>query len=504
MAKPGPRGALNLEFSEQVEFFRKKLNLPTARWDDIRRAAHDTSFVVTGAMKADLLSDLNQAVEKAIAKGTGLKAFRKDFRKIVAERGWHGWTGEGTKAGEAWRTRVIWETNLATSYAAGRHAQLTDPDLLARRPYWKYVHADGVMNPRPQHLAWNGLVLRHDHPFWQTHSPPNGWGCHCRIVAVRAPTEGDPTEPPAGWNQRDAKGNLPGIDKNWDYAPGASVSNDIRRIVEEKAAKLPDQLALDFGKEMAKAGVLHAQPPKPPATLDEFIAAGKEITDALPTKPEELYPALMKRLEDEAGIGLAAAIASKGKGADLVKGASRRYPKAWVEAANDFGPLHTKLDRAGRGGYIVIDNSKYPLGSKVRVLSFGVVTVEKNAGYILVRDLPNAIHEYAHRLQNVHPKLQKLFKELHDKRTAGDALESLKKLEPFSTYRKDERTRRDHYISNYWGKDYGGEPLEVMAMGFQTVLAGHKWKGGKFFNDLYNKDREMFDFVVGLLFHWRP
>jgi hypothetical protein len=72
-------------------------------------------------------------------------------------------TGEGTKAGEAWRTKVIWATNLRSSYAAGRWSQLTDPDLLARRPYWKYVHSESVLHPRPQHLAWNGLTLRHDH-----------------------------------------------------------------------------------------------------------------------------------------------------------------------------------------------------------------------------------------------------------------------------------------------------------------------------------------------------
>jgi hypothetical protein len=41
-------------------------------------------------------------------------------------------------------------------------------------------------------------------------------------------------------------------------------------------------------------------------------------------------------------------------------------------------------------------------------------------------------------------------------------------------------------------------------MAFQTVLAGTKWKSGIFFTGLYNKDREMFDFVVGLLFHWKP
>ena len=41
-------------------------------------------------------------------------------------------------------------------------------------------------------------------------------------------------------------------------------------------------------------------------------------------------------------------------------------------------------------------------------------------------------------------------------------------------------------------------------MAFQTVLAGDKWENGKFFNKLYNTDREMLDFIVGLLFHWKP
>jgi hypothetical protein len=137
------RGAFGLEFSEQIAFFRRKARLLSQDWETLadgtpfKEAMHDQGFIVAGAMEADLLNDLHAAVDKAIDKGTGLEAFRKDFRRIVAERGWHGWTGEGTVAGEAWRTRIIWQTNLSTSYAAGRHAQLTDPELLARRPYWR-------------------------------------------------------------------------------------------------------------------------------------------------------------------------------------------------------------------------------------------------------------------------------------------------------------------------------------------------------------------------------
>ena len=51
-----------LPFQEQIDFFRAKLNLPTDRWDDIWKAAHDRAFVVAGAAKADLLNDLRQAL----------------------------------------------------------------------------------------------------------------------------------------------------------------------------------------------------------------------------------------------------------------------------------------------------------------------------------------------------------------------------------------------------------------------------------------------------------
>ncbi|MDR2031282.1 MAG: hypothetical protein LBP86_03265 [Azoarcus sp.] len=97
--------------------------------------------------------------------------------------------------------------------------------------------------------------MRHDHPFWQTHYPPNGWGCQCRVIAVRNTEDGDKTKPPAGWDAKDARGLMLGIDKGWAYAPGASVSDELRRIVGEKAAALPEPLARDFLAQMEKAGV---------------------------------------------------------------------------------------------------------------------------------------------------------------------------------------------------------------------------------------------------------
>ena len=230
----------NSPFNEQLEFFRQKLNLPTARWDDIHKAAHDRAFIVAGAAQADLLADLKRAVDKTLSQGFGLEEFRRDFKQIVHNSGWSSWTGQGTQAGEAWRTKVIYQTNMMSSYAAGRYAQLTDPEFVKLAPYWRYVHDDSVHHPRPEHQAWgdSGLTLRYDDPFWETHFPPNGWGCMCRVTPVQAPATGDATAAPEGWDQRDADGNLPGVDKGFDYQPGANTQTPMQDFIDQKLINL--------------------------------------------------------------------------------------------------------------------------------------------------------------------------------------------------------------------------------------------------------------------------
>lgn len=234
----------NTPFQEQIDYLLQKLRVPTERWDDIQRSAHDRAFMVAGAAKADLLKDLHDAVVQRATDGKGLKAFQKDFKAIVAKHGWTGWTGEGSKEGVAWRTKVIYQTNMAQSYAAGRYRQMTDPEYVRLRPYWRYIHREGVRHPRPQHLAWHGLTLPHDHPFWQSHYPPNGWGCGCRVAPV-SKAEGERSrnaglgEPPDGWDAIDPKTEAPvGIDKGFDYAAGAGTRKSMQSFIDSKLINL--------------------------------------------------------------------------------------------------------------------------------------------------------------------------------------------------------------------------------------------------------------------------
>ncbi len=214
-------------FGEQIEFFRHKLNLPTNGWTDIYTQEHDWAFVVAGANRDEIVADFHTAVERAISEGRTLAEFRKDFDAIVAK---HRWDYNG---GRNWRSRVIYETNLRTSYAAGRYEQLQA--LKSVRPFWQYVHSDAVQHPRPLHLSWNNLVLPADDPWWITHFGPNGWGCQC---TVRALNQRDldrmglkvGTAPPTKMEtlvigQRSPQGprtvSVPeGIDPGFEYTPG--------------------------------------------------------------------------------------------------------------------------------------------------------------------------------------------------------------------------------------------------------------------------------------------
>ncbi len=248
---------VQVPFGEQIRFFRGKLGnlVPTQRWTDVWKAQHDRAFMVAGAAKADLLADFAAAVDGAIADGQSIGWFREQFDTIVAK---HGWAYEGERN---WRTRVIYQTNISTSYAAGRLAQLRDPELQQLKPYWMYKHNDSVLYPRPLHVSWDGLTLPADDPWFRVHYPPNGWGCKCYIVAVsekEARRQGGRFGPPPddGINPRTGAPN--GIDKGWDYMPGDTVTGDLRRQIEDKSAALPTPLGNALRDE------IETSPPAPP------------------------------------------------------------------------------------------------------------------------------------------------------------------------------------------------------------------------------------------------
>lgn len=218
----------NLPFQEAVDHFREKLSLPTESYRDLRGAGNARAFVVAGANKAALVTDLHAAVDDAIAGGDSIGTFRKKFDAIVEK---HGWDYRG---GRNWRTEVIYTTNVRQAYNAGRWKQMTDPEVVRLRPYLQYHHS-GSPNPREQHLAWDGLTLEVNDPWWHAHAPQNGYGCKCTITSVsrrdlaRMGKPGPDQAPPIQYvthvdRLTGEELRVPaGIDPGFDYNPGIAA-----------------------------------------------------------------------------------------------------------------------------------------------------------------------------------------------------------------------------------------------------------------------------------------
>lgn len=280
----------SLPFEEAIRLFRQKVNLPTEKWTDLWEGMHGRAFVVAGAMRDELLSDLMDAVDKGIARGTTITEFRKDFDETVKKRGW------SYKGARGWRTATIFNTNLRTAYAAGHYKQMTDPDVLRERPWWRYV---AVMDSRtrPEHAAWHDTVLPADDPWWETHYPPNGWGCRCAVASMSGsemesrgleksarPVNGayEWTNPGTGEVM-----DVPrGIDPGWGYNPGKAAwgRNEALRLMEDQGpwTDLSPWGPGAYGRaERLEGAKPNARPGKPIPRGNGPVALRASLRDAL-------------------------------------------------------------------------------------------------------------------------------------------------------------------------------------------------------------------------------
>ena len=229
-------------FQEAIDFFQSKVRVPTRAYTDLMNQAHSRAFMVAGAMRDDLLCDLQEAIGKAFTAGNTLADFRKDVDSIVAKYGW------AYKGGRNWRTRVIYDTNIRTAYSAGHWQQMQAAKRM--RPYGRYVHGQSI-HPREQHLAWHGKVVPLDDPWWNYRWPPNGWGCKCSVTSVserELERNGWTVEHPEPDKTIKVTVNTPdgpmevetvdGVDPSFAYNPGKSATGirlSPQKIEEAKA-----------------------------------------------------------------------------------------------------------------------------------------------------------------------------------------------------------------------------------------------------------------------------
>ncbi|HBE45727.1 MAG TPA: phage head morphogenesis protein [Deltaproteobacteria bacterium] len=179
---------IGLPPEKAIEYFKSKGYAFFWDWHDVWQEAHTKAFTVAKAMRMDVLQSIRDMVQKSLDEGITFQDFKKDLEPKLKAKGWWGRVmvgdeegGKEVQLGSPWRLHTIYQTNMQTSYMAGRYReQIENVD---DRPYWRYV---AVMDARtrPAHAALNGKVFRYDDPFWNTHYPPLGYNCRCRVRAL--------------------------------------------------------------------------------------------------------------------------------------------------------------------------------------------------------------------------------------------------------------------------------------------------------------------------------
>ena len=180
--------AARLPPRDAVEYFRRKGHALSWNWWEVWETAHARAFTVAKAARLDVLSALRGSLDRALAEGHTYRTFARGIEPELRRLGWWGRQmvagPEGVeiaRLGSPRRLRTIFHVNMRAAHAAARR-QAQDANA-GSRPFWMYS-ARLDSRTRPDHAALDGAVFRADDPIWNTHYPPNGWNCRCRVRAL--------------------------------------------------------------------------------------------------------------------------------------------------------------------------------------------------------------------------------------------------------------------------------------------------------------------------------
>jgi hypothetical protein len=179
----------NLIPGEALAYLKNKSLKPAFSYKDVWHEEHAAAFTVAKATQLDVLADLHKAIVDAMENGQSFESFKKNIKPLLQQKGWWGkkemtdpLTGETVNArlGSDRRLKTIYRVNMRSAYQKGQYDRTMASSI---HPYLMYRIGPSVHH-RKEHESWDGLILPKDDPFWDSHFPPNGWGCKCYTRAV--------------------------------------------------------------------------------------------------------------------------------------------------------------------------------------------------------------------------------------------------------------------------------------------------------------------------------
>nr|DAX29773.1 MAG TPA: minor capsid component [Caudoviricetes sp.] len=208
--------------------------------------------------------DLVSSLKHNIATFSAFKetSFKQQIEQALTKDGrvlpWNEFKKEAEKLDTLYNKRWL-QTEYNQTVANALSAQKYEEYIANKRIYPNLTyHAVHDERTRETHRAWDGLRLPVEHAFWQTHLPPNDWGCRCYVEPTAGPvTEGVRTEEVP---IKEAFANNPALSGEIfpiiPYAKGMSekVVKEVEKQVEKRLEKLGENYIEKVIKEYPNGG----------------------------------------------------------------------------------------------------------------------------------------------------------------------------------------------------------------------------------------------------------
>ena len=280
-----------MKYEAANEFLKNRLTLPTALHnrgisDALPPAVRAHCFFSARVAEARVLEKL-RAISDAYSRGDlGLSEARDQLQR------WLDSEGVGDRAAAAitnisstMRLNLILRQNAAMAAAVGRYQVSRDPDIEERWPCWRYITGP---NPRPEHAALNGKVLRKSDPFWKTHYPPWDFNCNCDVED----SDEEPQKAPPHDDRAPASG--------FQFDPAEPFREfDMSSIEDERLRKrVVEKMRKTFGKIDKPGKKEEALEPTAATFFKAGEPAGKPVSEAfvLKSKNEEISQAVKEAM----------------------------------------------------------------------------------------------------------------------------------------------------------------------------------------------------------------
>lgn len=211
----------------------RQVVLPESYYGQLQGLARSMAFSVAGIAKLDQLQTVLDSLAANLESGESFGQWKNRVRE-----------GEIPLDLPAHRIENIFRTNTQGHYGRGRCEQ--QKRTLADRPYFLY---DAVNDSRVRltHAAMDGFVARYDDPTWRVWTPPAGYQCRCRRIAlseaqakrfIAADAKRLANDPELAKDRATAQ-----PDKGWDYDPCAEPDEGLRRAWARWVGKAHPALA---------------------------------------------------------------------------------------------------------------------------------------------------------------------------------------------------------------------------------------------------------------------